>query len=163
MRKVSHFVALVMISMSLLFIDFLTKAYVFYLLPLFHGREVFHDVLGIDFSIALTANRGAAWGLLADFQLLLMVVRILVILGLLIYLCFINRDKQYTLPLTLLTTGAIGNVVDYFLYGYVIDFFQFNLWGYHFPVFNVADILITISVGWLLVIGCFYKRNPSNV
>ena len=166
MNKVSHFVMLMSVSLLLLFIDFFTKAYVYYLLPVMNykniypygGLGIFQNVLGIDFSICLTINRGAAWGLLADFQIFLLIIRMLVIVGMIFYLGFINKDKRAIAPLFLLIAGAIGNVIDYFLYGFVIDFFQFNLWGYHFPVFNVADIAITTGVVWLFLVACFHKR-----
>lgn len=163
---------LIFIGMSIIFVDFVTKAYVYYLLPLtnslftypYGGRGVFQDFFGIDFAISLAINRGAAWGMFADFQLLLLAVRILTIFGMLIYLVFINNSRRLDLPFTFILAGAIGNVVDFFLYGFVIDFLHFNFWGYHFPVFNVADTFITIGVGLLFIMACLPKKNrPARV
>lgn len=158
---------LLAIGLIVLFVDFFTKAYVYYLIPMsdfsllfpFGGVGVFRDFLGIDFAISLAVNKGAAWGIFANFQTLLLVIRILVIVGMLLYLFFLNPKRAADIPLSLIIAGAIGNVVDFFLYGYVIDFFHFNLWGYHFPVFNLADTAITIGVIWLFFIALFHKQR----
>ncbi|MBU6446833.1 MAG: signal peptidase II, partial [Verrucomicrobia bacterium] len=55
-------------------------------------------------------------------------------------------------PIWLVVTGAIGNVLDYCLYGHVIDFIHFTFWGYSFPIFNVADSCITIGILTLLLL-----------
>lgn len=153
--------------MILLFIDFFSKAYVFHLLPFYnscigiHCQDipVFHNFFGIDFLISLALNKGAAWGFFADFQTILIVIRILVIAGMLLYLFFMNHNRRIEIPLVLVISGALGNVIDYFLYGYVVDFLLFNFWSYHFPVFNFADACITIGVVWLFLIAIFRKKQ----
>ncbi len=164
MRKFSYFAALFILASVLLFIDFYTKGFVYTTLPLsafgMPIREivVFQDFLGIDFSITLAMNKGMAWGSFQNFQYLILAVRMLVITAMLIYLFFVSHDRATELPLVIIVTGALGNVVDFFLYGSVIDFLSFNLWGYHFPVFNVADTLITIGVIAFFLVS-FVKRN----
>jgi signal peptidase II len=120
---------------------------------------IFKDLMGIDFMITLTKNTGAAWGFFSNFQVLLLIVRILVIIGMLLYLLFWNQQSQQIAPLVLVLAGALGNVLDFFLYGFVIDFLHFNLWGYHFPVFNCADMCITIGVMWLLFINAATSKK----
>lgn len=171
MKKYSRTVFLILCGMLVLFLDFFTKGYVYYLLPVvdyksyypYGGIGVFQNFIGIDFAISLAINRGAAWGVFADFQILLLIIRILVIIGMILYLIFLNKDKRAEFPLILVIAGAFGNVMDFFLYGYVIDFFHFNFWGYHFPVFNVADTAITIGVAWLFLLACFKHRFRYNV
>lgn len=170
MKRYTRIAFFVLLGMFILFVDFFTKGYVYYLLPVvdyksyypYGGIGVFHDFWGIDFAISLAINRGAAWGVFADFQLLLLVIRIFVIIGMILYLFFVNRERMTIFPLVLVISGAIGNVMDFFLYGYVIDFFHFNFWGYHFPVFNVADAAITVGVIWLFLIACFRKKRLSH-
>lgn len=168
-RSYGRAACLLVLGLTILFFDFFTKAYIYNILPFYDSCtglacgeiEVFRNFLGIDFFIALTINPGAAWGIFADFQLILLAIRILVILGMLIYLFFINLNRSADLPLVLIISGALGNVVDFFLYGFVVDFLHFNLWGYHFPVFNLADTSITIGVAWLFIVACVFKKNRS--
>src|SRR5690606_30184448 len=89
-------------------------------------------------------NTGVAWGLFAGFPGLLFALRVAIISILLVFV-----PKR--LPVWLIATGAIGNVIDYCLYGHVIDFLHFTFWGYSFPIFNIADSCITIGVCFLLL------------
>jgi signal peptidase II len=114
------------------------------------GIAVFHNWHGIDFSIVHVINKGAAWGIFASLQEYLLYARVAIIGGLLSYLCFVKTTTYRKFGLTLITTGAIGNVVDYFAYGHVIDMFYFKFWGYSYPVFNVADSAIFIGIMLLL-------------
>lgn len=152
-----------MVGMFLLFVDFYTKAYVYHImptmdyvssiaLPIYKKVTVFENFFGIDFFLNLTMNRGAAWGMFSNFQLPLEVVRICVVFALLIFLFFFSADRKKDIPFLFIIVGAIGNIIDYFLYGSVVDFFHFNLWGYNFPVFNIADILITCGVASLFIL-----------
>lgn len=145
-----------MLALLLLFVDFASKAYVYHVLSLkgfYSELPIFKNIGGVDFSISLATNTGAAWGIFSNYQLLLLCVRILVILGIILYLVLNFRTFLKALAFVLIISGAIGNVVDFFVYGFVIDFFKFNLWGYLFPVFNVADSCITIGVFLLFFTG----------
>jgi signal peptidase II len=154
----------------ILLVDALTKWWVQADLPLiaksppwypYGGVGVFKDLFGVEFALVHETNKGAAWGAFADFQPYLMVVRIVLIALLLGYLLFFNRQKALLFPLTLIVAGAIGNVLDFFIYGHVIDMFQFILWGYHFPVFNVADMSIFFGVCWILLKTLFFETKAS--
>ncbi|MDN3509162.1 MAG: signal peptidase II [Candidatus Neptunochlamydia sp.] len=112
----------------------------------FGGIGVFQNVLGIDFAINKASNTGGAWSLFSTLPKTLLVVRIAIILSLLSYAFFFNRDRKRDLPFMLIITGALANIVDTFVYGSVVDMFHFILWGYSFPIFNVADILIFFGV-----------------
>lgn len=115
------------------------------------GIPVFKSFLGIEFSINHVTNSGAAWGILSDFQIYLLAFRIFLVAGLLIYFLFFNKQTSRAIPLALVISGAIGNIVDTVVYGHVVDMFHFILWGYDFPVFNVADSFIFIGVVWLVL------------
>ena len=167
MGLIGKTVWLIALGMGLLFLDFFSKAYVYHLLPFVdsctglscYQIPVFHDLLGVDFAIALTFNRGAAWGIFADFQFMLIILRMLIIAGMFLYLFFFNQNRLIIPPLLLIIVGALGNILDFFLYGYVVDFLSFNLWGYHFPVFNLADTMITIGVAWLFLTAFFTRKK----
>ena len=62
-----------------------------------------------------------------------------------------RNQKWLTVGLSLILGGAIGNLIDRVRLGYVIDFLDFFLKGYHWPAFNVADSAVTAGVFWLLI------------
>lgn len=120
------------------------------------GVGVFKDFFGIDFSIIHATNRGAAWGILADWQEPLLYLRIALVIGLCLYAAF-GSDSRKRWPLACIIAGAAGNVVDYFFYGHVIDMLHFTLWGYEFPTFNVADSVIFIGIVALMLLPSSQK------
>lgn len=147
--------------------DQLSKFYTHKALPLMNyyanypygGIGVFKDMLGIEFSITHLTNKGAAWGSLAEYQLPLLFFRMALIGLLIFYLKSTPTFKSHPYALLLIIFGAIGNVIDYFLYGHVIDMFHFVLWGFDFPVFNVADAAVTMGISWLMLFTLCQKRS----
>ncbi|MDN3504412.1 MAG: signal peptidase II [Rhabdochlamydiaceae bacterium] len=115
------------------------------------GIAVFKNFLGISFSLNYVQNTGSAWGLFSDYQIPLFIARSLLVGALIIYQLFFLKKQYHAFALTMVISGAIGNLVDVVLYGHVIDMFHFNLWGYHYPVFNIADMSICIGVVWLII------------
>ncbi len=109
------------------------------------------------FNLAYVENRGCAWGMFQG-QVWPLAVFGLVALAFLIW----KRKSVFTpsrlipdpyslIPECLLYAGILGNVIDRLFRGYVVDMFDFH-WGvHHFPCFNVADSLICIAVGLLLL------------
>jgi len=61
------------------------------------------------------------------------------------------------LSLSLILGGAIGNLIDRFWYGYVVDFIQVYGWGYYFPSFNIADAAISCGAALMLYLTFFDK------
>jgi len=128
------------------------------------GIGVFQDFLGIDFSINCVLNKGGAWGVFSSFPKVLLGVRIGIILALAVYTLFINPLKKRTFPFLLIIIGALANIIDVFIYGAVVDMFHFVFWGYSYPVFNVADMLIFFGVAILImqIISEKLKKDPIN-
>lgn len=150
------------IGLLILFLDQLSKALVYAYLPLidsafywypYGGIGVFHHFAGIEFSINHMTNTGAAWGVLGNYQLPLIILRIGLIAGLCYYLVFLNRKPSWQLPFILIIAGATGNVLDFFIYGHVVDMLHFVLWGYDFPIFNLADSSITLGIASLFFLS----------
>ena len=115
------------------------------------------------FNLAYVENRGCAWGMFQG-QVWPLAIFGLVALAFLIW----KRTSVFNLqPSTfnltaaaepLLYAGIVGNVIDRLFRGYVIDMFDFH-WGvHHYPCFNVADALICVSVGFLLLSSFLQKR-----
>jgi signal peptidase II len=155
------------VSVFLLMLDIGLKAYIHYNIPTIGGSHpggginVFRDWYGIDFSIIHVINKGAAWGAFASLQNYLLYARMAIIGGLLTYLFFVKASAYRKFSLMLIATGALGNVIDYFVYGHVVDMFHFTFWGYSYPVFNIADSAIFIGI-LLLVCGSLFSKSRSE-
>ena len=119
------------------------------------------DVIKNYFAIRKVYNTGAAWGVLSNATLILAVVSLVVAAALLF--AYVQADSNLIkLALGLLVAGAAGNVIDRFRLGYVIDFLSFyNVFGYEFPVFNVADICVTSGTIGILIFLLFCSRKKK--
>lgn len=109
-------------------------------------------VINNFFNITLVHNDGAAWSILSGNRLLLIIISFIALL--IIYFLFIRNKKLTkleTIIYGMLIGGIIGNLIDRILYGYVIDFFDFKLFSYNYPVFNIADCCIVIAVILLII------------
>lgn len=124
------------------------------------------------FNLAYVENRGCAWGMFQG-QVWPLAIFGLIALAFLIWkrrsIFTFQTSKPSKLPNLgtiaepLLYAGIIGNVIDRLFRGYVIDMFDFH-WGiHHFPCFNVADSLICISVGLMLLASLGEKKASIGV
>jgi signal peptidase II len=127
----------------------------------FGGIGIFKDFMGISFSLNHVENLGAAWGVFSSYSKILLYLRSFIVSCLIIYIIFINNDTKRFYPLLFVVIGASGNILDLIIYGHVIDMFHFNFWGYSFPVFNIADCLISLGIV-LLIFQSFFSKNQSK-
>lgn len=104
------------------------------------------------FNIMYVRNTGAAFSIMENSRVLFIVIGMIAIY--LIWRFFI-KDKQlnnyYIVIYSMLIAGIIGNMIDRILYGYVIDYLSFNIFGYSFPIFNLADTFIVVSIIMLII------------
>ena len=106
-------------------------------------------------------NRGAVWGLMQGWRIVFLVATFLFLI---VIVWFYAKKRQSMTVLTriilsLLFSGAVGNLIDRVLLGYVRDMIYFRL--INFPVFNVADSAITVAAA-LLVIETFFVKGRST-
>lgn len=111
----------------------------------FGGIPIF-ELGPVTFSLNMVTNTGAAWGLFQGKPGLLFALRVVIILGLIIYTIRSKQPFSRAWPFWMIITGAIGNGIDYLAYGHVIDFLHFTFWGHSFAIFNFADSYITLGV-----------------
>ena len=112
------------------------------------------------FSFTYVENKGGAWGSFNGLLWLFIIVTILS-LGVMFYLLKdfnLKTNPIFSIGLALLIAGSIGNFIDRIAFKYVTDFLDFIIFGYDFPVFNVADICIVIGVGMLIVHLLFFSK-----
>jgi signal peptidase II len=107
-------------------------------------------------------NTGAAFSLLEGKQNIFAVVTPLLLLALIYVLYKMPREKKYLYLdyiIVFLIAGAIGNHIDRVINNYVVDFIFFSL--INFPVFNIADCYVTVSVIVLLILVLFYYKDED--
>jgi signal peptidase II len=105
-------------------------------------------------------NTGAAFSILRDKQLLLIILTSVIILGLCGYLIkAIRTDAHVTVKWAymLLISGAIGNFIDRVRLNYVVDFLEFRF--INFPIFNIADVCVVVGVSLLAGATFFFKYD----
>lgn len=132
-------------------------------LAVMHLKDGFPFVLIDDvFELIYLENRGAAFGLLQNRQIFFVCVAVLIFAFILYCYVRIPKTGRY-LPLRLcgifIVAGAAGNLIDRIRLGYVVDFFYFRL--IDFPVFNVADIYVTVSFAVLLLLIFFWYKEEE--
>ncbi len=107
-------------------------------------------------------NKGAAFGMLQN-QKMFFIFSAVVILTLFLFVLVktpLEKKYRYThICLVLISAGACGNMIDRLRYNYVVDFFYFVL--IDFPVFNVADIYVTVGTAFLIILYLFYYKEED--
>lgn len=155
MKKYIQIFSLIII---LILADQLTKLWA---LAELRGSEGISVITGI-FELQYLENRGAAFGILQNHQVLFLLITVLAAVLLTYIYARIPDDKKY-IPLricyVLLMAGAFGNMIDRAFRGYVVDFFYFKL--IDFPIFNVADIYVTVTMVLLMGLILFYYKEED--
>jgi signal peptidase II len=145
---------LLIVSPITILIDQLTKVLAESLLS-FGIRQTIIDGF---FYLTLVYNRGAAWSILSGNRWFLVLVSTVATIGFITYyLKRLNNSKPtLLLALSLIIGGTFGNLIDRALYGQVIDFLDFIIIGYNYPVFNFADTFLVVGMG-LLIIAIYFE------
>lgn len=120
------------------------------------------EVIRGFFRITYTCNDGAAFSILKGKRVFFIIMTIVVVCLIVYYLL---KNKVYWVEkysLLLIISGAVGNLIDRIMYGYVIDFLDFIIFGYDFPVFNIADSFITIGAVGLIISILFLNKEGEN-
>ncbi|MFI3284726.1 MAG: signal peptidase II [Erysipelotrichaceae bacterium] len=138
----------VMVLIIAIVLDMATKMYFQASLAL--GESI--EVIPGFFSFTYAINKGAAWSILEGQMIFFYIVTTIVCIGL---LTFLIKYKQATIlerySVVLMLAGALGNFYDRIRFSYVRDFLDFNLFGYPFPIFNLADSFLCIGVALLFL------------
>ena len=149
------------IIVSIFILDRLTKLYVIYLDKVNSGSEIFSSKF---LNIYLIWNEGIAFGLLSfnennlyNFLTLFILIIIFVILYM---ISKSNGFKKYSLLMIL--GGALGNVFDRLIYNAVPDFIDFHVGNFHWFIFNIADIFITIGVIFMIYKELLSSNNTDE-
>ena len=147
------------ISALLIFIDQLSKR-----LAVVHLKNQAPIVLWEDvFELRYLENRGAAFGILQNQRMFFLILTSLVLIVIIyVYLKRLPNERRFlwlNIIAVLFFAGAVGNFIDRFVQDYVVDFFYFCL--IDFPIFNVADIYVTVAALLLILLGFFYYKEED--
>ena len=132
-------------------LDRISKIYVINLDKKFPGSEIFASKY---LNINLIWNEGIAFGLLSfDQENLYNLLTLLIILIILIIFRMTLRSSGLKkIALMMILGGALGNVIDRIIYKAVPDFIDFHVGNFHWFIFNVSDIFITLGVIWMVIL-----------
>jgi signal peptidase II len=143
----------------LILLDQLSKNFIVNHFTLGESKEILSNF----FNITSHRNRGAAWGILQDSRLFFIVVTI-IFMAILSYYLFKQKGKLTIVDkftFSLIYAGAIGNFIDRLTRHEVVDFLDFRIFGYDFPIFNLADCFICVGVFFLML--KIYNEEDKNV
>jgi len=145
------------------FVFFLDRISKIYILNLAENQEIIDITINPFLNIILFWNSGIGFGLLQFEESIiynLITILILIINFVIIYLLFHSNNLQKIL-FSMILGGSFGNFYDRIYYSAVPDFIDLNYNGYHWFVFNVADIFISIGILGLIFIELF-KKNKNE-
>ena len=137
--------------LSIFLLDRISKIYVINLDKKFIGSEIFSSKY---LNISLIWNEGIAFGLLSFNEKILYDILTIIIFLVIIFIFFLifNSSGFKKFSLLIIVSGAIGNFYDRATYRAVPDFIDFHIGNFHWFIFNIADIFITIGVIFMILI-----------
>ena len=149
------------IIFSIFILDRLTKIYVIYLDKINSSSEIFSSKF---LNIYLIWNEGIAFGFFSfDENNLYNFLTIFILVIILVILFMISKSsgfKKYSL--IMIFGGALGNVFDRIIYKAVPDFIDFHVGNFHWFIFNLADIFITVGVFFMIILEIFNNNKKKN-
>jgi signal peptidase II len=156
---------LLILSVVIIFLDRLTKAWVALRIPYGGAIPVIPHVLRITHwtnegaAFSLFANTASPqvvrWGLICFSSLMALIILFLLVrLG--------DSFTLTTVALALIFAGALGNVHDRIAYGSVVDFIEVHIFSYHWPDFNIADSSVVTGACLLLLDTLLPKKTPAH-
>ncbi len=141
----------------ILVIDQITKWIIASSMKIVDSYEVIPNFL----NITSHRNNGAAWGILSGKMFFFYIITVIILI---ILVLFFIKEAKYNLfmqlAVSLLFAGALGNFIDRLFNGEVVDFIDTNIFGYDFPIFNIADSSLTIGV--ILIIIALLKDTTNK-
>ena len=148
-----------LIAILIILLDQLTKWLVVSKMTFGDSIPIINNVL----YITSHRNRGAAWGILQGQMWLFYAITLVVIIALIYYIQKAAKGKLLLgFSLALMLGGAIGNFIDRVFRKEVVDFIHTFIFGYNFPVFNVADSSLCIGVVLLMIVMLRDERETKE-
>ena len=148
-------ISIFLIGILFLLIDIISKQLVLY----FMVENQTIQIIPHFFSLTYVKNTGVAFCMLEGNILFILLMSVIVV-GILVYFAKSKGNGRLEkICYSMILGGALGNFLDRIFYGYVIDFFDFTLFGFKMAIFNVADVLIVCGVFLLIVLEILKERK----
>lgn len=143
----------------LIVLDQITKWIVVKNMELYEQITIVKDF----FYITSHRNKGAAWGILEGKMIFFYIITTIVIIGVIFYMQkYAKESKLLAISLSFILGGAIGNFIDRIFRGEVVDFLDFIIFNYDYPIFNVADSSLVVGV-ILVLIATFIDEKRKEI
>ncbi|MEI3606707.1 signal peptidase II [Pseudogracilibacillus sp. SE30717A] len=127
--------------------------------------EIYESIPIINnfFYITSHRNTGAAWGILKGQMIFFYIITVVVVIGIIYYMqTHAKENKLLAISLSLILGGAIGNFIDRLFRKEVVDFLDFIIINYDFPIFNVADSALSVGVILVLLVTFLDERKAKE-
>lgn len=149
------------LSIFIVFIDQLAKSAATQYLMGQRPIEIIRNFVELHY----VKNFGAAFGILQNQRWFFIIITSVVVLAMIVYM--VKNSNSLTtltkLSISMLSGGAVGNLIDRIRLGYVVDFIKLDLKIYNFPVFNIADMFIVAGTALLVYTVLFDKLEKKAV
>ena len=151
MNKLTFF-----ITITILVIDQVLKSIVNIYVNLHESIKVIKDF----FYITNLHNTGGAWSILANHNYIFIIFSVIAVLVIIKFSFSLKKNTRNIIAIAFLNAGILSNLADRLFLGYVRDYLDFKIFGYNYPVFNLADVAIVIGV--ILLIFAVIKGEDKN-
>ena len=160
-NKLKTFFLNFIILITIFFIDRMSKLYILKLAEVESSVDIY---ITSYLNLFLIWNKGVAFGLLSMNESMIYNAITLIIAFIIIIILFMmwKNDNVQRYFLALVAGGALGNLYDRIVYNAVPDFIDLHFYGFHWFVFNIADIFITVGVLCLILVELFYNNKITN-
>ena len=145
------------IVVSLVSLDQYTKSIILNYFELYESKTIIDGF----FSLTYVQNFGAGFSIMQNARTTFLIITPICLIGF-TYLFIKSNDKLSKTALLLMISGTIGHFIDRIVRIYVVDFLDFIIFGWDFPIFNVADIFLTIGV-CLYIIALIKEEKDAKI
>lgn len=155
-RKITQLVTDFIVFLVLVAVDQVTK---YFVLEYLKDRPAINILEGV-FELRYLENRGAAFGMLQNGKVFFVFAAIVMLTAIVFVLVKAPVSRKYRpwhVCLVMIAAGGIGNMIDRLRLDYVVDFLYFSL--IDFPIFNVADIFVTVGTIFFIIVILFSKEE----
>ena len=148
------------VSIVLVLIDQVLKGLVINSLNLYESVDIIPNFL----SITYVTNDGAAFNILSGGRWFFIIAGLIALIFIIKFIMLDTKVSKFDrMAYSLVLSGIVGNLIDRIFYGKVIDYIDFNLFGYDAPIFNFADICIVVGVIMIVFILIIKGDSDGNI